>query len=72
MLTRRLTLKRETLTELTADELRFFGAGEGDPEPTPPIFAPRTLPLRDCFATTQDSVVVCSQSCFSNCASCPC
>lgn len=68
---RTLMLKRETLTDLTADELRFFGAGETDPQPTPPVFAP-TLPLKDCFATTQDSMVQCSGSCFSNCSQCAC
>ncbi len=69
---RTLTLKRESLTVLTTEEMSFFGAGEGDPQPTPPIWAPRTLVVKECLATTQDSMVVCSNSCMTGCASCAC
>ena len=38
--THRLSLRRETLTELTANELGLVAGGEpGDPQPTPPIWA---------------------------------
>jgi hypothetical protein len=48
---RTLTLKRESLTPLTTDELAMLvAAGDGDPEPTPPVFAP-TMPIARCLAT---------------------
>ena len=50
-MTRSLTLRRESLVELTTAELSFRGAGEGDPQPTPPVWAPRTLVVRECLAT---------------------
>jgi len=47
---RSLTLRRETLTELGTDALAAVaGAGGGGPEPTPPIYAPRTLVIEECF-----------------------
>lgn len=47
---RSLTLKRETLAALNEYELAAFGgAGEGDPQPTPPVWAPKTIPLDVCF-----------------------
>ena len=52
---RTLSLTREALTSLTTDEMAAFGAA-GDPQPTPPIYAPRTLPPRECLA---DSALVC-------------
>lgn len=75
MLTRRLTLRRETLAALTTDEMaRVAGGNSQDcgPQPTPPVFAPRTLPLKECFATTQDSVLVCSGTCTSYGTTCAC
>ena len=50
---RTLTLKRETLTSLTTDELAAVAAGAGPtgPEPTPPVYAV----THTCF----DSNVVC-------------
>ena len=48
---RSLTLRRETLTELGTDALAAIAAGNGSgPQPTPPIYAPRTLVLEECFA----------------------
>lgn len=60
---RTLTLRREALTALTPHELAAFGgAGEGDPDPTPPIFAPNTIPLGECL----NSRAICTAG------SCPC
>jgi hypothetical protein len=49
---RTLALKREALTELRSEELAWINGGNGPtgPEPTPPVYAPKTLPLDDCFA----------------------
>ena len=48
---RSLTLRRETLTELASAELAAVAGGnESGPQPTPPIFAPRTLVIEECFA----------------------
>ena len=71
MLTRRLSLKREPLTALTTDEMALVAGGNSTdcgPQPTPPVYAPRTLPLDECFATTQPSRL----ACVSYGASCTC
>jgi hypothetical protein len=69
---RTLSLKRESLTPLTTDELALLvAAGEGDPQPTPPVFAP-TTPLKGCAGTTLDSMVVCSGNCMTHSPSCAC
>ena len=68
---RTLSLKREALTALTTDELAAFG-GAGSQDPTPPWITPKTLEPKECFATTQDSVLVCSGDCMTYGASCPC
>lgn len=69
---RTLSLKRESLTALTTDELSMLvAAGEGDPQPTPPWYAP-TSPVKDCLATTQNSMVVCSGDCMTRGTSCAC
>ncbi|HEV2889034.1 MAG TPA: hypothetical protein VGX28_01525 [Frankiaceae bacterium] len=47
---RTLTLRRETLTELGTDLLAVVGGNTGGPQPTPPVYAPRTLVLEECFA----------------------
>ena len=48
---RALTLRRETLAELGTDALAVVGGGDtGGPQPTPPLYAPRTLVLEECFA----------------------
>jgi hypothetical protein len=52
---RKLALAKETLTELTPEDLGAVVGGT-PPEPTPPIYAPTsrctgvypTLPIRDC------------------------
>ena len=51
MRTRRLTLRRESLAALTTDELAVVAgaAGPTGPEPTPPVYTPRTVNLDDCF-----------------------
>jgi hypothetical protein len=52
MRTRRLTLRREAIAALTTDELAVVAgaAGPTGPEPTPPIFAPRTVQYNDCVS----------------------
>lgn len=49
---RTLRLRRETLTELGTDALATIAGGDGPtgPQPTPPVYAPRTLVLEECFA----------------------
>lgn len=71
---RTLALKRESLTELSTDELALLRAagGETDPQPTPPQGLPVTLAVKECLATTQDSMVVCSGDCITYRASCAC
>ena len=51
---RTLSLKREALTSLTTAEMAAFG-GAGDPQPTPPVYAPPTW--RDCIGF---SMLVCT------------
>ena len=66
---RTLSLKREQLTALTTDELAAFrGAGEGEPQPTPPQYAP-TAPLDRCLPTVFPiaSCVVCTGTTCQNC-----
>ena len=53
MRTRSLSLKRETLTELTTDELAALNGAV--PPPTPVI---RTLPLNDCVAIVSLSTCI--------------
>jgi hypothetical protein len=66
---RTLTLKREHLAELSSGELeRINAAGETGPQPTPPVYAPRTLPVRDCLAGTLDSDVICPVYTYGTCA----
>lgn len=69
---RTLSLTREALTALTTEEMTFVGAGDTGPQPTPPVWAPRTLAVKECLATSQDSLAACSNSCLSGCASCAC
>lgn len=72
---KRLTLKREHLNALTTDEMARVAGGNSQgcgPQPTPPIFAPQTLPLKECLATSQDSMLVCSGDCMTYGASCAC
>ena len=50
---RTLTLRRETLTELGTGALAAIAGANGPttgPQPTPPVYAPRTLVLEECFA----------------------
>lgn len=50
---RTLSLRRESLTELTTDELASFGgAGPTDPQPTPPQYLTNTLVPKVCIPTT--------------------
>ena len=53
MLTRKLDLKRETLTALTTEEMVAVAAAGGGtgPQPTPPQHVPNTLDLQVCLNT---------------------
>jgi len=58
MLTRRLRLRRETLTALTTEEMvAVAAAGPGEPQPTPPVWF--TLGPQGCVTTTLDSQADC-------------
>lgn len=56
---RTLSLKRESLTALTTDEMAALGTAAVS---LPTWIEPQSLQVRTCFATTQDSVLVCSGS----------
>ncbi len=47
-MTRRLSLRRETLAALTSDDLAVVHGAALGPQPTPPFYTPRTL--NDCVA----------------------
>lgn len=58
MKSRKLALKKATLTELGTDDLRdIAGGNETGPQPTPPVYAPTyqctgnylTLPVQRCL-----------------------
>jgi hypothetical protein len=74
MQTRSLRLRRETLTALTTEEMALLAAaGNGDPEPTPPVYAPPTLQVKYCVTTATNSAVVCSGlDCYSRGTTCAC
>lgn len=62
---RTLSLKREVLTPLTTDELTLLRAGHEA--------GALTLPPKACVtATTEDSVVFCSNGCLTGPGSCFC
>lgn len=67
MTNRRLVLRREALAPLSTDEMAALAGagGGGGPQPTPPVYAPRTLDVKECVATL-DSVLVCTMNCASD------
>ena len=74
MLTRSLVLRREALAPLTTDEMAALAAAGGGtgPQPTPPVYAPRTLHVEECVGPTLDSMLVCTFQCASHDYSCAC
>lgn len=74
MLTRRLVLRREALAPLSTDEMAALAGagGGGGPQPTPPIYAPPTLDVKECVRTSFDSAVVCSGGCMTYGTTCAC
>ena len=59
---RRLALRRETLTQLSGDDLRGIGAAAADVLPTTPV--------KECVLG--DSNLVCTQNCYTRGTTCAC
>ncbi|HEX8003081.1 MAG TPA: hypothetical protein VF519_10350 [Mycobacteriales bacterium] len=74
MLTRRLVLRSEHLSDLTSTELEHVNAAAGGtgPQPTPPYYGPPTLHAEECVNTTNFSVYVCSVGCITFAQTCVC
>lgn len=59
---RTLSLKRETLTDLTGDELAYIVGGEPSttgPQPTPPIFFPTYQCTTSNLCVTRGTTCLC-------------
>ena len=61
---RRLTLKKETLTALTTDELRGVVGAQDDLSGT-------TCPVRDCLKSNYNCVPTLERSCIDTCVCTP-